>query len=106
MQRDMTDLYLQSLKPPVSGRLEIQDARVNGLVLRVTPAGVSTWSVRHRLADGKRVRPSLGRWPEMSIKEARKRAKVVIGDITRGKDPVAESVRRRPSAPRLPPDPR
>lgn len=98
MRRDITDLYLQSLKPPVSGRLEIHDARVNGLMMRVTAAGVSTWSVRHRLANGKRVRPSLGRWPEMSLREARKRAKVLLGIIADGADPVEQKRAARAEA--------
>jgi integrase len=95
MRRDITDLYLQSLKPPVSGRLEIHDVRVNGLMLRVTSAGVVTWSVRSRLADGKRVRPSLGHWPETSIREARIRARIMLGEIADGKDPVAEKRQAR-----------
>jgi integrase len=90
MQRDITDVYLQTLAPPTNGRLEIQDTRVNGLTLRVTPAGVCTWTVRARLADGKRVRPSLGHWPAVSIREARKQARVALGEITTGKDPAAE----------------
>jgi integrase len=95
MHRDITDLFLQSLKPPVTGRLEIHDARVNGLMLRVTPAGMATWSVRQRLADGKRVRPSIGHWPEVSIREARRAARIMLGDIAGGKDPVAEKRQAR-----------
>lgn len=95
MHRDITDTYLQSLKPPVSGRLEIHDTRVGGLMLRVTQAGVLTWSVRSRLGDGKRVRPSLGHWPEVSIREARRTARMMLGDIAAGKDPVAEKRRAR-----------
>jgi hypothetical protein len=87
-RRNITDLFLQALKPPVTGRLEIHDTRVNGLMLRVTPSGGATWSVRQRLADRKRPRPSIGRWPEMPIREARKRARIMLGELASGKDPV------------------
>ena len=77
------------VKPPEAGRLEIWDARVTGLVLRITPAGAATWSVRARTADGKRTRPKIGTYPAVSITEARKRALATTADIQDGGDPVA-----------------
>ena len=90
MQRDLTDAYLRSLKPPLDGRLEVHDSRVPGLALRLTPSGIATWSVRARTHEGKRTRPSIGRWPAVGIKEARARARMALGQIQGGGDPVQE----------------
>jgi integrase len=89
MQRDLTDTWLRGLKPPESGRLEIWDTRVTGLVLRITAAGGATWCVRMRTASGKRTRPKIGSWPAMGITEARKQARATTTKIESGGDPVA-----------------
>ncbi len=90
MQRDLNDACLRGLKPPERGRLEVWDTRVVGLVLRLTPTGAASWSVRARTRDGKRTRPTLGAWPALGIADARKRALVHLAAIHGGADPVAQ----------------
>lgn len=90
MRKDISDVWLRTLPPPATGRLEIWDSRVTGLVLRMMPSGEASWSVRLRTKDGKRTRPKLGQWPAMGITEARKRAHAAIAAIHAGQDPVAE----------------
>ena len=58
MKRELTDVYLESLMSPETGRIELGDARVSGLVLRMTPSGAATWSIRARTKDGKQTRRS------------------------------------------------
>jgi integrase len=89
MQREITDAWLRTLVPPATGRIEIWDRRVRGLVLRVTANGTFSWSARARTAEGKRTRPKLGTWPAMGLSEARKLALAATADIQRGGDPVA-----------------
>jgi integrase len=91
MQPDLTDAFLQSVKPPEPGaRLELRDSRVPGLVLRMTATGTATWSVRTRTKDGKQTRPKLGTWPALSIAAARRAALKALGSIETGADPVGE----------------
>ena len=90
MKRDLTDTWLRALSPPAEGRLEIRDARVTGLVLRLTKGGAATWSVRLRTHDGKHTRPKLGTWPALGISEARRLARTAIGAIEAGADLVQE----------------
>jgi integrase len=90
MKRELNDAYLQSLTPPEAGRLELRDNEVAGLVLRMTSNGTATWSIRTRTQDGKQTRPKLGTWPALSIREARKAARRVLGSIETGADPVGE----------------
>jgi integrase len=95
MALEINDLTLRNLKPPTSGRLEIRDTDVVGLVLRVTPNGVMTWSVRTRTKDGKQTRPKLGTYPGMGIAAARKAARLAIGGIVGGADPVEDKRKAR-----------
>jgi integrase len=88
--RDLTDAGLRALKPPATGRTEIRDPRVKGLVLRLTPNGAASWSVRVRTREGKHTRPTLGTWPAMSIADARRSALAMIVAVQSGGDPVAE----------------
>ena len=90
MQRDINDAYLRTVRPPETGRLEIWDTRTNGLVIRITPTGAMTWSVRARTADGKKTRPALGTWPALGVAAARKAATAALAAIQGGKDLVAE----------------
>jgi integrase len=90
MQRELTDVFIRTVKPPTSGRTEIWDARVSGLVLRLMPSGAASWSVRARTRDGKRVRPKLGAWPGLGVSAARRAARATIAAIEAGGDPVAE----------------
>jgi integrase len=95
MRRDLSDAFLRALKPPAAGRLELRDTKVKGLVLRVSPAGVATWSVRTRTAEGKQTRPALGTWPALGISDARKAALSLLAAVHRGADPVAEKREKR-----------
>ncbi|MDR3534237.1 MAG: integrase arm-type DNA-binding domain-containing protein [Rhodopila sp.] len=90
MGRELTDAYLRTIKRPEAGRLELRDNQVVGLVLRMTPAGVASWSLRSRTRDGKQTRPTLGTWPSMSIKEARRAARSALVSVQGGGDPVGE----------------
>lgn len=90
MKRDLTDAFLRAQKTPARGRVELWDARVPGLVLRVMPSGRAAWSVRARTTDGKRTRPTLGTWPAVGIAEARRRALATLAAVQGGADPVQE----------------
>ena len=71
-------------------RVEIRDEQVRGLELRVTVRGTKTWLIRYRRrADGKKRTLTLGRYPEMPLKEARIRAIEERAQIERGADPAS-----------------
>jgi integrase len=90
MAIELTEAMLTALLPPPSGRIELQDARVPELSFRVTSKDRRTWSVRARLPDGRQIRPSIGRYPRVGIAAARRGAKEMLGQISRGIDPTAE----------------
>ena len=89
MKTDLTEAVLTALRPPTRGRIELNDIRVPELWLRVTAADRRTWSVFARLPDRRQVRPTLGRYPELGLAAARRRAKQVLGDMAHGIDATA-----------------
>lgn len=87
--------------PAVAGeRTEYRDELVAGLALRVTPAGARSWSVVY--SRGRRhsaARMTLGTLDELSVAEARRRAKQILVAAAAGADPAGEaraSKRRTP----------
>lgn len=63
----------------------------NGLYLDISPKGVKTWRVRYK-RNGKETRKSIGRYPQMTLKEARDARDVLLGYAAA---PVAQSVEVR-----------
>lgn len=76
---------------PAAARYEVKDQTVKGLVLRVSPGGVKTFSVFSWVPAKRRPeRVTLGKYPAVSIDAARTRAKKVMGQIAEGKSPATE----------------
>jgi integrase len=94
----LTDTYVSAVTPPAGTRLEVFDQVMVGLLLRVTDAGVKTWAVRYRTADGRQRRHTLGRYPGLKLREARAEALAVMTAARAGADPSAERVRARAGA--------
>ena len=46
MRKQLTEAMVTKLTPPVSGRLEIYDALLPWLALRVTPNGAKSYVIR------------------------------------------------------------
>jgi integrase len=91
----LTDAKLQGLKAPATGRIEISDAKVPGLRVRVGTSGAVTFIVRKRV--GGQVRNiTLGRYgPRFGLADARKAARTTLSDIEAGKDPAAAVTAKR-----------
>ncbi|MFZ2627787.1 MAG: Arm DNA-binding domain-containing protein [Rugosibacter sp.] len=76
--------------PEAGKRDEYYDTKVQGLQIRITAAGVKTFYVyRWVRAEGKAERIMLGRFPDMTIENARKAATKVNGAIAEGHNPAA-----------------
>jgi integrase len=75
-------------------RLDIWDEVVPGFGVRVTAHGTKTFFVRYR-ANGSNRRMKLGRYPVLTLADARKRAKEVLASTVLGADPALERRKRR-----------
>jgi integrase len=83
---------------PLSGRMEIEDEACPGLLLRVTPRNVKSFSViyrvmgeggtspKGRLLAGKQHRITLGATPPLELTSARRQARDIITAATEGRD--------------------
>ncbi|WP_333823635.1 tyrosine-type recombinase/integrase [Pinisolibacter sp.] len=85
----LTTTAIQAAKPGPKIRT-LTDGR--GLQLRILPSGVKTWRVDYRIG-GKRSSLPLGRWPEISLAEARDLAREARRLVERGTDPLQDRKR-------------
>ena len=102
MAKGFSDTQLRALlnKPPAT-RVELNDDKVDGLMLRIGPRGRASWTYRFRvrgaggttargtLLNGRRFhRVALGTYPSVSIKAARAKASLYAEAVERGENPI------------------
>lgn len=82
----LTDTIIRSLTP---GPKPIKKADEKGLFLLVQPSGGKLWRLKYRI-EGKEKKLGLGRYPDVSLKEARKRRDEARQKLADGIDPGEE----------------
>lgn len=84
-----TKTDINALSIPESGKRDTyHDIKTSGLQLRISATGVKTFSVYRRIKGGSPERITLGRYPDMTIEQARREAKRIALDIADGKNPA------------------
>ncbi len=76
----LTDLAVRALKPPALGQQTFWDE--HGLGIRISQGGTKTWVLVH---GAQRERITIGRYPIISLQEARVAAKKFLAEKTLGK---------------------
>lgn len=66
-----------------------RDNDLKGFALRITSGGVKSFIVETRI-NGKVKRVTIGKYGNLTVEEARKQAKSLLGSVARGDDPIAE----------------
>ncbi len=83
---------LDALPLPASGqRKAYHDKKTNGLQIRTTSTGVKTFCVYRRIKNGSPERVTLGRYPDMSIEQARNEAARINALIVDGINPNSDA---------------
>ena len=82
----LTAASVERLKTPTAGQLEHYDRRLPSFGIRLSYHGTKSWFVMTRL-DGKLIRVTLGRYPALSLADAREEARRVVSLAAAGKDP-------------------
>lgn len=95
-QQALTDLGIKKLAPPKVGQVELWDARIPGFGIRVSRAGTKAFVLVYRF-HGRARRVTLGRYPFLSLGDARARAQEALGLVALGRDPATEKIRARHS---------
>lgn len=86
---NFTKADIDSLPIPAPGKRDTyQDTKANGLQLRVSHTGVKTFSVFKRIKCGEPERITLGRYPGMSIDQARRKTMEINLSISEGNNPA------------------
>lgn len=84
---NFTKAILNALKLPSRGKRSLyRDSKTPGLGIRITDTGHKTFIV-YRKIDGKPERITLGRYPDLSIEQARHKAIEINAAIVRGENP-------------------
>lgn len=86
--------FLRTITP--TGRYqEFVDADVRAFVVKVTPIGRISYTIRWTKPDGSRGRRVLGYWPDLNPGEARELSKKSLRDIDKTGDTTADVLERR-----------
>lgn len=85
----LTDTTIRNLKIGKT-RIDHFDAVQRGLGLRVAPSGLKSWFVMRRI-NGKMRRISIGRYPEVTLSAARKKAADLLDNIATGNNPAMKA---------------
>lgn len=86
---NFTKQSLSALRSIEDVRLVYHDTREKGLCLYVTSNGTKTFFIRKRV-NGRDEKIVLGRFPDISIEQARKLAQVNKGEVAKGLNPNTE----------------
>jgi Arm DNA-binding domain/Phage integrase central domain len=90
----LTDIAVWTAKPREK---EYKLADGAGLYLLVTPSGGRLWRLKYRMY-GRERKLALGRYPDVSLSDARKARDVARESMSRGDDPAAAKRRQRIAA--------
>ncbi len=91
-RRPLSDTVIANLEAEVK---EYRELDGSGLYIRVKPDGNKSWQLRYKKPNGKWSWLGLGGYPEISGQLARKKAKELLDDVSRGKNPIITKQERK-----------
>jgi len=93
---ELKENFLNNLKHDNNKDCIYRDTKQLGLGVKITPKGTKTFFVEGWV-NGRSRRKKIGRHPGVSIEQARKDAKGIMGDFSRGIDSVADAKAKKNS---------
>ena len=94
MRPALTDIAIKKAQPPASGQSEIWDGKISGFGVRVSSSGAKSFVLVYR-NGGKARRMTLGRYPMLTLAEARDKANAAMRQIEQGVDPAPTKQERQ-----------
>ncbi|SMP34295.1 site-specific integrase [Shimia sagamensis] len=70
------------------------DSEIKGFGVRIMPSGTKTYQIQYR-KGGRTRRASLGRHGNITAEQARSRAKEIMGEVSKGENPVEDIAQHR-----------
>lgn len=83
---ELTDAAIRNFKLPSAGLVDLPDGKISGFGIRITKTGTKTFYFQYRFKD-QRPRLNLGRYPDITLARARKKAEEARGLVRRGLNP-------------------
>jgi hypothetical protein len=87
--QQLTDTSVRKLKAPATGQTEVWDGRIPGFGVRVTPKGTKSFILLYR-SGGRQRRLTIGRYPALTLSDARRKAQGALRDAALGGDPAGD----------------
>ena len=85
----LTKRAIDAIAPPASGKRFYFDDSIPGFGIAVWASGTKSYIYQDRI-KGKKRRMTIGRYEQVTVKDARKEAQKLAGKISGGEDPIAE----------------
>lgn len=93
---NFTQERIKNLPPPTDkDREDYHDIGCPKLICRVSHTGNKTYVVMKKSPTGKALRITLGRFPDLTVSEARKKAQAALTDLAQGINPTEEKRKQR-----------
>lgn len=89
----LTAKFVEGVK--VETRTDFWDEICRGLVLRVSPTGVKSWTAVFTPEEGGKSRVTLGQFPAVTLEAARGKALKVMSQVAEGENPAAKKRLKR-----------
>jgi integrase len=86
---------IRNLPIPKNGRVDYYDVKVPKLTCRVSSTGNKSFVVLKKNSAGKAQRITLGRFPDLSVSEAQKKAQSALTELAHGIDPTEEKRKQK-----------
>ena len=90
MGKKLTKLTVATLKPVEGKDVFEWDGELRGFGVRVKPSGVKTFIIQYRNERGQTRRYAIGQYGRLTVEDARRVAKIKLGEVEKGKDPSGE----------------
>ncbi len=90
----LSNASVAKIPPPESGRTTYKDTKVAGLILMVSAKGTKSWYLYKRVGKYPQ-KIALGRFPSVSVPQARNAARKKLTEIAAGLDPAAQKRLKR-----------
>ncbi len=97
----LTDKSIKGLKPKVSAYRLYEKGNDKGFGVKVTPAGSMSFFIQYAGIDGKQKFYSLGRYPSVSLSDARAKCREIRYQIDLGQDPQSKILQKHGSVANL-----
>ena len=92
---NFTQDRIRNLPTPETGRVDYFDIKVPKLTCRVSSTGNKSFVVLKKNESGSVQRITLGRFPDMTVSDAQKKAQIALSDLGKGINPIEEKRKQK-----------